>query len=449
MFKILTLAFSTQIVLALAGFSLLQMASPKKQISFFSFLPYGWCIGVLFLYLAGGTLIPLPVLKNKWHLMVLLIALWLCWIGYQVRKRAEYSKSPPSGKPNFGWFEWILVVLIFIKIFVVFYIQMTNPMIDSDAAQPFLWIGLAKVIRYNGYLPAGTPHSFYVFPSFLPAWLSMFLPRWHDSFISLPWFFCYLSMIGIGAHSCYRITSNRAASLLCAYLFSSVPLVIAHVIRPGYSDLILSHFFLLGVAALGILFFGNLEKEESQLWTFILGVAGLGCFLTKHEGVIWFFWMALVWFFYYLRFKRNIRWNKILGGFFSIGFLTAVLYFLLARFVKTSVPMDPRFEQIFDLQFDVRTVRAFGWAALQAGSFHFLWWLMGFMMLWIWVRKTSVEAKVFAWLTAMPFLFVFYLACFTSNIQYTLIQTNISRVLLQIIGLFLPLYAICVKEFTR
>jgi hypothetical protein len=449
MFETFALAFSTQIVLVFTGFSLFQIIFPKNKLRFLTFVPYAWCLGVLFLYLVGGILVRIHFLKGSWHLVVLLIAFLFVFVGYHIReKAAPLKESLQSNRFFFKWYEWIVLALILVKIAIVLWLQMANPVIDSDATLPFLWIGLAKVIHYHGFLPSEVPQCFYVYASILPAWISMFLPRWFDNLTSLPWFFCYLSMVGIGFAGCYQITLNRSASLICAYFVSAVPIVIAHVIRPGYSDVIMSNFFLAGVTALGVMFIKNTQKSEKRLWVSMILMAACGCVLTKHEGLIWALWMGTVWFLYDLYFRRDVCWNKILKIFFAVSLAAYILYFFGSDFIRAYIPMEPsRFEQLFDKQFDIRAIYAFGWAVFEAGSFHFLWWLFWLMAFFVWTRKTADEYKVLTFLMTLPFILFFYYACFTENIQYTIIHTNVSRVLLQIIGLLVPLYAVCVKEF--
>jgi hypothetical protein len=66
---------------------------------------------------------------------------------------------------------------------------------------------------------------------------------------------------------------------------SLIPFGIIHVIRPGYSDLVLGYFFLLGLTVISLnVTRTGLENRLSKIAIFF--IAGLGCLIIKYEGFV-------------------------------------------------------------------------------------------------------------------------------------------------------------------
>ncbi|MBW1792118.1 MAG: hypothetical protein JRJ14_07650, partial [Deltaproteobacteria bacterium] len=77
MTKVLCLALMTQVLLILAGLSLLQLISYRKKIQITYCIPYAWGIGLLFLYASGNIFFRLGLLVRSWHFIVFAIILLL------------------------------------------------------------------------------------------------------------------------------------------------------------------------------------------------------------------------------------------------------------------------------------------------------------------------------------------------------------------------------------
>jgi hypothetical protein len=429
-----------------SGVSLLQLCSPLKRIPFLFYLPYGWAVGTLLLYGIGGVVVRIGIFRGIWHFIVLATAILIIPAAYWVRRRAKPVEEVSLPRLNFAYYEWIVIALILVKVAGVFYLEMTNPIIDGDAAHNALWVGLAKVIHQDGTLLASTPYTSFYRPSLLPAWIGMFLPRWHDNLISLPWLLTYLSIIALSFIAGFRTTKNRFAALILAYLFSSIPLSIVHAIRPGYADLIVSYFFLIGITIITFTFTNT--RIENRMGVGLALVSALGAFWTKNEGIVWAGWMAWLWLSYYLHFKKNVGWGKL---FAALGVLIGACYlafFAFAEFIRTHTRgIDARFEQLFQQSYDPAAAKEFFWSSFMGGSFHLWWWLLiCLLVLTLIKRKVPADLKAWSLYLVVPLILVFYLAAFTANVRYTFQQTNVSRVLLQICGLLFPYYCIFQKE---
>jgi hypothetical protein len=66
---------------------------------------------------------------------------------------------------------------------------------------------------------------------------------------------------------------------------SLIPFEIIHIIRPGYSDLILGYFFLLELTVISLnVTKTGLENRLSEIAIFF--IAGLGCLIIEYEGFV-------------------------------------------------------------------------------------------------------------------------------------------------------------------
>ncbi|MDD5217463.1 MAG: hypothetical protein PHN49_06165 [Candidatus Omnitrophica bacterium] len=445
MLKMFFVSLVTQAVLIMTGLSLLQIFSPRRKIRWLEYLPYAWGLGVVVLYIAGGMFVKMTFLRGAWHIAVLAFIAPVISAAFRIRKKTQAPKEPFLTSGKFAWYEWLVTVLIAAKVISVLYVQMVNPVIDSDATHPDLWMGLAKVIRDAGTLAPQVKQTGYHFASLLPAWISMFLPRWHDSLVSLPWFFAYASMIGISFVSSCRILRSRFAALILAYLFASIPLAMIHVIRPGYSDLILSCFFLMGLSVIA-LGYTRTPAQNVPLWMSVAVLSALGGLLTKHEGVIWGCWMIAVWMGYYLHARRGWTWRKIFGSFLILGIAFYIIAIISVDFLQKMSFINDRFTRLLELRYQPGTMTAFMKMVFWRGSFNLWWWFIFLMVMTLWIKPSSSWAKAMALYVLAATGSVFYLACFTINVEYTMLGTNIARVLLQISGVFLPIYCFFVKE---
>ncbi len=443
MIKDFGLALSTQLILIITGLGLFQIFLRQKRISLFFYLPYAWGAGLLYLYAAGWVFVRLQALKGVWHYPVLGIALVLSSVALWLRRRApETHERFWTGKP-LRWYEWTVLLLVFFKITIALFVLLTNPVIDSDAANPLRWVGLSKVIMSSGILLDGFYHKDLLPPSLLSVWVHFGISRWRDNLVGLPWFFTYLSLIGISFVTCYKVQGDRLVSFVVAYLYSALPLAVVHVIRPGYADLLIAYFVLSSVAWVTLF----LSRDQTQVTYLIFALMGAaGCVLTKKEGLLWAAWIIFVIFSHYLNHFKGVSWKKILEIQAVLLAIAFVLYLLSAEWVRTHFKMDDRVQWLFIQQFDVKAIGVFWRFALGMGTFNLWWWFSLIMAVFLWVKKTPREVKAFAFYLALLFFGVFYYSCFTGNVPVTLSGTNVGRFLLQISGLGLPLYVFFMRD---
>ena len=181
------------------------------------------------LYLFGGFFVLADVLLGKWHWFMvaifLILAGWALW-----RRRALGGNGNAAGTPGirWRWFHYPLIALIIGKIALVIFAGVHNPVIDSDATLYNNYISAAKKIGNGlgrGESLARDPQyetrlKSSLGPSILPAYPRLFMDRWHNHAVSIPWLFCYLSILGLVFFFSNRISGRLTVSLLCVILFN-------------------------------------------------------------------------------------------------------------------------------------------------------------------------------------------------------------------------------------
>lgn len=448
MLKIVLLAAASQTVLWGVGWGLLQLSAGRYRLSL-SHVFSAWGMGVLYLYIVGAVLVRIEPLKGWWPWLCLGIAVALTLAAFLLhRERGPVEKvtQDGSGLPTFGKSYLVFLGgLIAVKMTMTLWIAMVNPVIDSDAANPFRWVGLAKVLHARGMLPPEVTPTDRFSPSLLPLWVNLFLPRWHDAMTAVPWFLTYAAMVGTVFTGAWRLLRNPLAATVIAYFFSSLPLAVVHVIRPGYADLILMYFLLEGIVAMTCLY-AEPCSHKRRVWFSIGLMAFLGTFLTKKEGTMWALWLALLALGYFLHERKGWAWKRILTRAAFVLGVVYVLYLAGMDYVRARVPMPLEIQWLFTRDFDSRAVQTFFEMMFVYGSFNLLWWFFFLMLTGIWIKKSSETARVLSVYALMAVIFVFYFACFTGNVPVTIQGTNLGRFFLQISGLFFPVYIFFVRE---
>lgn len=451
----LLLALLAQLALVGAGLALLQLLTRSQRIPLLGSLPFAWGTGVMVLYCVGAIAVRMDVLRGSWHFALLaLFALLGAW-AWRVRARlprepetveaadAAGSAESPGSSARWRWYEWLLLALILLRGSSVLAGVLLDPVIDSDAANLTRWVGLAKAMVGAGGLPEEMAYRDRFFPSLLSAWTAMFLPRWHDSLVSLPWFFTFAALVGVAFVGCYRLTGRRDAALLSSYLFASIPLSALHVIRPGYSDLIACYFFLSANVFL-LAAISRPSFRSSELYLLLLSTAA--CAMTKQEGAIWAVWCWVVVVSFHLHRRRNAPWGRILAIEACAVLVLYLAYLASADLIRSHVELDPRVAWLFEIEFDWAAVRAFGVSAFLSGSFNLWWWIFGLLGAFVAVGSQRADSRVMLLYVASLFLGVFYFACFTGNVGLTVAGTNLARFLLQVTPLILPLWVVFANE---
>ncbi len=444
MISVLATVLFLQLLLTASGLALLQLVNYGKRIRILPLIPFAWGVGVVLLYLGGKLFVEAEWLLHGWHLAVAsgMTALTVAGIVVYFRGRTCNGEAAPNFPASIHWYDAVIIALLLMKVGVVTYICLINPVIDSDATYMRGYVALAKKIKEGVTLSEvfgrssglGSP----IGPTLLSAWPNMFMSRWHNGATFLPWALAWI-FSGCAAYVvCHKLTRRFTASLACAYLFLSVPLGAIHVFRSGFHDLLTMYFFILAVSAVSIAFLS--EEKIHRTWAVIGGIALLGTMLCKTEGKMWGLLLGMMWLNYYLHEHRGIPWKRLIPA----QALLLVFLVLIHRFGLSEDFYERLGESRLALMaahaFDEKAFQATWRAMLMSGAFGIWWWAVILTGIYLLVEKSRENAKVMALFALFLLLSIVYFANFTANIQYTLINTNVGRFLLQILGVWIPLY---------
>ena len=154
MISIFFTSIAQQLFLIIVGLSFLQIVSFRNRLTIASNLPYAWGIGVVFLYIFGFIFVRFALAPQSWHWVVLSLGLIVTlFAGYfYVKSENEKITTVPW---QLKWYDWALIILIIIKLILLLYCNIVNPVVDSDASNNYRHVGLAKYIakvrRYTYY----------------------------------------------------------------------------------------------------------------------------------------------------------------------------------------------------------------------------------------------------------------------------------------------------------
>jgi hypothetical protein len=93
------------------------------------------------------------------------------------------------------------------------------------------------------------------------------------------------------------------------------------------------------------------ENRFLEIGTFL--IAGLGCLLTKYEGVAWLLWMIVVWLSVYLHIRRCLSWREILLDLIAPGVVSCGLFILSTDLMKSYISIKSAFQQLFETAYDL------------------------------------------------------------------------------------------------
>ncbi|MFH1417029.1 MAG: hypothetical protein ABII12_01905 [Planctomycetota bacterium] len=156
--------------------------------------------------------------------------------------------SPPHGFHPSSFILLIIGAGLLIKLYLLAGAHAFVPARCDDAVS--IWLFKAKVIASLDQLfqPSGHPYDmggsnphYAVFVSLVAAWVPLVVGRWHEQLATLPWLFYFVNLVLLTAGGLRRWLSSTQA-WIAAYIVGSLPLLIIHVYRPGYADLILAAF---------------------------------------------------------------------------------------------------------------------------------------------------------------------------------------------------------------
>jgi hypothetical protein len=150
-----------------------------------------------------------------------------------------------------------------------------------------IWLFRAKVIVSLDHMPlhpdspyymGGSNPAYPIFGSLLAVWAPLATGGWSERLAVITWPLFYLSLIFLAAGGLRRWL-NPLGSWLVAYLVASLPLMVIHVVQPGYMDLPLAAF--LAAATLHMLWW----RSEGTTGDFAIGIIfALAAACMKREG---------------------------------------------------------------------------------------------------------------------------------------------------------------------
>jgi hypothetical protein len=408
----------------------------------------GWNLGLGILYLTGNVLARWSLLRGIWPLCIGGICLVLgvtAFANTRTRPKWESHESWKAGNLKTVLVGFCLAFLLF-KAILTFSILIQMPVIDSDAANPDRWVGLAKEIAFQGMIsPTASNSMERLSPSLVPAFISGFTSRWRDNLVCLPWFFTWLSILALVWGTLSSIVKNTSLAAGVTLLFASVPLSIVHVVRPGFSDL-LAAGLLVGAMSAFLLTMFRQSDFSIRSWLLLLLLL-LGAVLTKKEAGIWVLWMLVTAFCFDLNQRRHIGWRKIAIGLCLAGGVGAAGYALLHDWIRTVLIADSRVGWLFEINYSDRAVWMFFKTLLASNGFNLLYWIFFGLSLGLLVRIRKARLRSLLIFGLLPFLFLFYFCCFTGAVPYTESGTGLGRWLLQVQGFTLPALVIASETY--
>ena len=451
MISLTLLAVLLHFVIVFTGLACIQLASPYKRINLIKNTPFGWGIGVVFLYLLSNFFVRNEILLTSWHFLTFALMLIVITTGLWFHFKAPIIRNAKT-PIRLNALDICILIFIAIKVSTITYIAFVNPIIDADAVSDQGYIPLAKAVAqglpYSEILRTRISelHSA-VSPTLLTAWSTMFFDRWHISFVALPWLFSYFSIIGLAFLAPFKITRNVTASLICSYIFSSVYLLIIHTIRPGYHDAFVTFYFIMMISITTVFTLQN-TKCDTYCFTLILG-AFIGLFLSKIGGKLFSVLFCLYWLNYYLCHYRKIRFYTLLKIESEILFVlvTSIIllnqniiapYFSHHGIVNIFATLTPRMPH--PRSFQQFSLHLFKWF-----SFGILWWLTLVLYFLNLLKKKTNGEKALLLLVSIVFLSVLYVCNFTV-LAYSEDATTTGRFYLQIIGLLIPCFCIFIRD---
>ena len=309
-------------------------------------------------------------------------------------------------------------------------VALHDPWIDSDAANHHRWVGLAKLLREQAAPPLSRLDP--LGPSLAVATVASLLSRWRDQAASLLWLANWLAIAGLGFAMAARVRARGLASLLvCA--FATLPLLTAHVVRPGFAESLLTLFILAGLALLE----RNDGPLDARAWS-LLSLFAAGAAMTKLEGKAWALWLLLAALTRDLPLRGRARRGTLIAAWAGAGATLISAHLLLGeRLEPQPGAADDRVRWVYEHHWAPRALLRFAADALSASSFSLLWWWTLGAAAWLLLR--SPEDRLWLLLCAAPLAAVAYFCCFTGNIQHTLIGTDVARFLLQLSPIALAL----------
>jgi hypothetical protein len=435
----------TQILfLVLVGFAILQIIDFKNKISFFKNLPYTFGTGIVFLYIFAFPLVRYDLAVGSWYFYIYVLGIFLIILAGYFYKTANIVKNKSI---YLSTQHWIILFFVVLFIALISYINITNPVVDSDASNNYRHIGIAKYIFWEYPLTETNAYkagqSTELSPPILHVFINALQERWFDSIATVHYiFFLLFSLlvvftVGILNHI------KALYSLIGAIMLITVPITIIHSVRTGYADIIVAYFFLIGVMQI----FSIIVNKKIEFGNYVLiSIATVGVLFSKLEGIIWIAWLWIVLFSLYLNIYKKILWNKILMTQILLLIIGFSLYLLSAEWVLENITLPKRLSWMFDLQYNPASFERFFSYMFSVGGQGLIWWIYIISSLVLLIRSKNPTYKAITLYSFFLVLGVFYFSNFTFNITFTLQGTNVGRFFLQLAPLVILSYYLMILD---
>jgi len=403
----------------------------------------GFAIAIVYLYFILSLIVRFEILKNYSHWLVLFFP--IIYLAFLEREKIRIFKMVSFDVPK-KHRVWIILffILIIYKLVLALYINLNFPIFDSDAAADSRWVGLAKQIYYKGWLSPDIISTHSLGPSLISFWINRFAPRWSDSITAFYWYLIGFQIIVFMGITIFKLTRNKLVSLFSVFMVVFSPLFFIHLIRPGFSDLIVAYFLIGLVSHLLFLLYSGDKKH-----LYVSLIFFLGALLTKKEALIW----SLIIYFcsgsVYLYKRNKGQLKSILFFELLIIFIFYTLYLLLAEKIRSNFILTPGLENLFIVTYDVSVIKGFLVNVFGFNSFGLLWWFYFSCITILFIKTKNRETKFLITQMVIIWLIFFYASCFTGNGIYVLLGGNTGRGLMQLLFLILPLPILAYAKFEK
>ncbi|MCU0641436.1 MAG: glycosyltransferase family 39 protein [Candidatus Margulisbacteria bacterium] len=413
----------------------------------------GFALISLLLFLMGLFFIPLTVLN-----ILAAVALLLAYPFYIcLTRRQIFARLVPAGlKGVFArlkWHDYLLILLITIRLLLVFYQAVVRPVEDIDSIAYRMME--AKIFYTEKSLSLNTHPGYFIGPSsrknyplnipIFASWVYSALGTWDDAIVQII-FPAFLLAFAVAFYYLMRRLTSRSASLFSVYLLLSLPLLIYHA-ATSYIDAVVGFYYCTSFLYL-LLFIRDRRPAHFIVSALLAG----GAVWTKSEGLPLVISNLLV-LSYFLVYLDN---SAVRQKLFRLGqYAAAVLAFLLPwhafQFIyRAQMPASgevPVFSQIFNYYDRIPTIIEFYFRkALFYGNWNIAWFVfLVVLLVSVAARKLRREQwlVLFAIILALASFGSVY--CLTDNWQSLLEGTVQNRNALT----FTPLvvYFICFTVF--
>lgn len=343
---------------------------------------------------------------------------------YFAYKRGLFNGYKFKWPKNLKTGEIVLVLLLAIQLTFLFFNVVSRPTINFDSLA--MWSFKAKNLYYEKGIDFNPDSAVYLgggghinYPWLIPLsqfWLHEILGEYNDLITNFVFFFYFVFII-ILFYYFIRKYASRFASLLFAFIFSTMPLIFYHSYN-GYADLPLGYY---NLVAFVLLFFWIESRKKKDL---ILSAIFFGIASWVKMEALFFIVSALLIFSYYLFSNRTAesQLKKILK--FLLGVLIVIWPILFFNFkyrlgisnVEPGMGFHPEiFKNLFESLFI-------------SGNWN-IWWFIVLMIFIINIKDIFTDKKLlFGWLYLFIVLGEFMAVyLFTNDYQYAVNQTAISR----------------------